>query len=718
MNPSFSALLRRLPRPALCLCALTLFVLAAPLCRAATYYISPSGSDTNPGTQTAPFLTIQNGISTSVNGDTVIVEDGTYTGPGNVDLDFGGRNITVTSQNGPATTIIECQGTSSAYHRGFYLHSGETNAVISGLTIQNGFANGGGGGIYNSTVGLTVQSCIIKGNTALGYDGGGGICNINNAIVAVTNCVLVANTAFYGGGGIANFTQFNGAVTLTNCTLTGNAAGYDGESAAGSFVLINDILYGDMGGEIGRYAGSASHCDIQGGLPSGVTDNGGNINSNPLFYNSPSDLHLQSSSPCLGAGTANGAPVTALDGQRRLNPPSIGAYEVALTGSTATTTSLSSSLNPSTFGQSVTFMATVVGAGGTPTGVVNFIIDGAFQASVALTAGQAAFSTSSLTGGSHTITASYSGDAVYSPNVLPALTQRVTQVSTTTALISSLNPSTFGQSVTFTATVTGSSPTGTVTFMDTTSGTTLGTGTLSGGTVALTISSLAVGSHQIVASYSGDINNSASASTLFKQTVNPVSTTIFLTSSLNPSLFSQIITFTATVTGATSMATGTVTFTIDGVALTSATISKGSASYSTSTLPVGSHIITVTYTGDANFSSSTSSALTQIVQPHLTSQYVSLSGRDSNPGTAALPKLTIQAAMNATISGDTVIVENGTYTGPGNVDSGLRRPQHHGDLPGWPCHDDYRLPGKCGGQPSRLLPRQSRNQHRYQRTDD
>ena len=117
-------------------------------------YVSPFGSDSNSGTLAAPKLTIQAAINATLNGDTVIVENGTYTGPGDIDLDFGGRNITVTSQNGAATTIIDCQGSSSANHRGFYLHSGETNAGINGLTIQNGYEYGNGGGILNSGASL------------------------------------------------------------------------------------------------------------------------------------------------------------------------------------------------------------------------------------------------------------------------------------------------------------------------------------------------------------------------------------------------------------------------------------------------------------------------------------------------------------------------------------------------------------------------------------
>lgn len=89
---------------------------------------------------------------------------------------------------------------------------------------------------------------------------------------------------------------------------------------------------------------------------------------------------------------------------------------------------------------------------------------------------------------------------------------------TTTALASNANPSTYGSSVTFTATVAGSSPTGTVTFKDGAS--TLGTTTLSGGSAGYTSSSLSVGTHSITAVYSGDTNNAASTSPALSQVVN------------------------------------------------------------------------------------------------------------------------------------------------------------------------------------------------------
>ncbi len=104
------------------------------------------------GTMADPFCTIQEGIDAAVNGDTVLVLDGEYTGAGNHNLDFGGRLITVRSANGAAGCVINCQ----SLGRGFYFHNGETaTAVVQGFTITNG-REYYGGGMYNYDSSPTV----------------------------------------------------------------------------------------------------------------------------------------------------------------------------------------------------------------------------------------------------------------------------------------------------------------------------------------------------------------------------------------------------------------------------------------------------------------------------------------------------------------------------------------------------------------------------------
>lgn len=184
----------------------------------------------------------------------------------------------------------------------------------------------------------------------------------------------------------------------------------------------------------------------------------------------------------------------------------------------ASTVSISSSAASITRGQSVTLTATVAGA--SPTGTVQFK-DGASDlgSPVSLSAGVATLSTNLLvTVGNHSITAVYSGDSNNAPSTSSALVQTVTKASSAVGITSSASSISLGQSATFTATVTGASPTGSVQFMD--GVTNLDTPvTLNNAAASLTTSALSQGIHSITAVYTGDTNNLGSISDAITQTV-------------------------------------------------------------------------------------------------------------------------------------------------------------------------------------------------------
>lgn len=185
----------------------------------------------------------------------------------------------------------------------------------------------------------------------------------------------------------------------------------------------------------------------------------------------------------------------------------------------ATTTAVASSAPTSTFGQSVTFTATVTSGGGTPTGTVTFKDGSTTLGTGTLSGGSATFSTAALSAGSHSITAVYGGDSNFGSSTSAAVTQTVNKAATTTKLVSSRKTSVLGRPVTFTATVTssGGTPTGTVTIYDGPS--VLGTSTLSAGAASFTTTSLSVGKHIISASYDGNNNFGYSEFWLLKQRV-------------------------------------------------------------------------------------------------------------------------------------------------------------------------------------------------------
>src|SRR5205823_3202543 len=158
--------------------------------------------------------------------------------------------------------------------------------------------------------------------------------------------------------------------------------------------------------------------------------------------------------------------------------------------------------------------------------------------------------------------------------------------------------------------------TGNVQFND--SGGSLGTAAVDGsGDASITVSTLSVGTHNLSAAFTGTGGWQNSNSSAVQQSVQDGTSTT-LNSSLNPSSYSQSVTFTATVTAADSGAgtpTGTVTFKDGATTLGSAAVDgSGHASFSTSSLSVGSHSITASFAGSGGWQNSSSSTLTQLVQ--------------------------------------------------------------------------------------------------------
>jgi hypothetical protein len=187
--------------------------------------------------------------------------------------------------------------------------------------------------------------------------------------------------------------------------------------------------------------------------------------------------------------------------------------------------------------------------------------------------------------------------------------------ASTTGLVSSPNPSVSGKPVTFTATVSpvsGGTPTGKVSFRD--GATLLANTLLSGSTATFTTRNLPVGLNGITAVYGGDSNFSSSTSAPLNQYVLAATTTT-LTSSPNPSIKAQSVTFTAVVSsGSGAPPNGeTVSFMKGTIVLGTAALSSGTAIFTTSSLPVGTDSITAVYGGDANLAPSKSNIVKQVV---------------------------------------------------------------------------------------------------------
>jgi len=396
--------------------------------------------------------------------------------------------------------------------------------------------------------------------------------------------------------------------------------------------------------------------------------------------------------PLTAAGTAVYATATLAIGVHPITAVYSGAASSQVLGSTsavlnqdvqaASTVALASSLNPSTYGATVTFTATVTsGAPSAPTGAVNFF-DGTTQIGSGLLSGTTAtatFATATLAVGTHSITAVYAGDSNNSAATSPVVSQMVNQAPSATQIASSLNPSLFSQTVTFTVTVSagvGTGPlTGTVTIADTFNGVVTNLATAlpinASGVVTFETAALAVGQHSIVATYSGDTDHAGSASSPPLIQVVDETTATTLTSSANPSLFGQSVTFTATVaaTGGGGVAPdGTVTFMDGAAALGTAPVNAGVATFNTATLAVGLHPITAVYGGDAakGINPSTSAVLSQDVQA-VTTATVASSLNPSNFGQAVTFTATIASNAAVAPTGTVAFLDAGKQIGTGTL---------------------------------------------------
>jgi hypothetical protein len=368
-------------------------------------------------------------------------------------------------------------------------------------------------------------------------------------------------------------------------------------------------------------------------------------------------------------------------------------------GLAPTNTTLSGTPDPSTYLETVVFTAVVTSVAGSPTGTVTFA-DGAGPipgcSNVALVPGSggstATCSTTTIPLGSNCITAGYTGGGIFAGSQTPCFTQTVNQAATaTTVTANPPSPSTYGEQVTFTATVTGAnggSPTGSVTFTADGNvicpGVTLVPGT-NGSTASCPISTLVRGSHSIVASYNGSDQFPPSQSPPLTQEVNRAATTTSITSKPNPSIYLQTVTITATVIGANGGSpTQTVSFTDNGnpipgcsaVALTPQ--KNGSvATCQTTTLSVGTHAqIVATYSGDNNYNGSSGTLRpAQVVQGVSTTTVIKSS---QNPSVSMQPvtfTATVTTASGAPAQGQVTFQSNGVNipdcTNPATLADGI-----------------------------------------------
>ncbi len=494
----------------------------------------------------------------------------------------------------------------------------------------------------------TGNITFTNGNTVLGQAPltAQGVTTLLTSALSVGPHTL---TAEYQGDSYFNASTSTAVVATISLASTGvTLAGPAQASSVGSTITFTASLTGD------------------GTAPTGsLTLRDGNTVIATQTVTSTGTFSFNTSTLAVGTHTIT----VSYAGDSSNSPATSNSVTVVVQQSTTATT-LAASANPATYGSPLILNASVAGNGANLTGSVSFADGGTILGAANVgTGGTATLTTSSLAAGPHTLTATYSGDTNHAVSTSSGLNEQIVQV-TNLALASSVNPSLSGLNIVFTVKVTGSNsliPTGNITFTD--SGNTLGTITLDGtGSGSFQTAALAIGSHSVAASYPGDRNYQAAASSL-TQTVQSASTQVALTSSGSPAIFGTPLVLTAGVTSNGTNLTGSVTFVDGGTTLGSVSLSgNGTAAFTTSAMAVGSHILTAIYSGDPNHAISTSPGLSQqIVQAASLALLSSANPSIFGAGTVFTVKVTGIGTLLPT--GSIILTDGGTALATVTLDS-------------------------------------------------
>ena len=581
---------------------------------------------------------------------------------------------------------VDCQ-VSVVWNNGnpyFYLYAGGafTSGVQAGastvITSPSCNLNGAAsrftqtGQTATITVGLTFTTAFL-GEHNIAVNAYGNVANTATiplgvwTVTAATTQASSTTTLTASPAGTASFGQ---AVTLTAAVAptsgTGMVTFTDGGTtlgtasvSGGSASLVTSTLAVGSHSIVAAYAGDAATAASTSAALSYTVTTKATTGTTTTLAISPATVaygtgfNLSAAvAPAAATGTVsfseNGAPLagTTVSGGKATAttaPLSVGTHMIVATysgdGTYAGSTSVASTVTvtqagsattvtatpqPVVYGNALTLNAVITSPGGT--GSVTFFDGTNSLGKVALVAGVSTTSTASLmlstlTAGTHNVTAVYSGDANVAGSTSAAVSVVVTQATTTVVLTPSATTVTVGSTLTLSAAVTPLGATGTVTFLEYAQNSALvgpiGTGTVANGVATFATSSLAVGTHLLGANYGGDANDSTGSSNLITVTVVAApSTTTTLTASASPVLLGVSETLTAhVIPSAGNSPTGNVTFMDGGAAVQTVALSAGSASYTTSSLTAGVHQFTAVYAGVANmFTGSTSNGFPVLVQ--------------------------------------------------------------------------------------------------------
>ena len=629
-----------------------------------------------------------------------------YSGDGNYTTSAA-TAVTVQVNQAASTTGLVANPTTLVYLASTTLTATVSASGTGSVTFKDGANTIGTGTTINGIATFTTATlvgglhnitAVYGGNTNyLGSTSGVVVVTVQPA-VSTTSVLANPATIVYGGStvltatlgnatGTGTITLKDGVTTLGTGTVSAGAASYMAVSLAGGTHSISAVYSGDSNFVASTSAAitvvvtQASTTTSLIATPTSVTFGGSTVlratvsNASATGSVTFKDGGTTVGSAVISGGVASYTAASLLGGLHNITAvysgdtnfaTSTSAISVVTVITLGTTTSVVATPAAATFGGLVTLTASVLPTGGTPaeSGAVTFLDGLMIIGTGTVTNGFASVNLATLSTGVHSITASYGGDGNYAASVSASFTVTINQIVSTVSLVANPGSVTFGGATTLTATVVPATATGTVTFVDSVSGT-VGTGTLSGGVASISLSTLAVGTHSVTAVYGGDTNDAAATSVAIPVSVGLITTATTFAAQPSAINVGGVTILTATVSPVN--VTGTVTFRDGGAILGTANISAGSASLSVSTLKVGTHNITATYSGDNNNGTSTSAGVVVTVSTIPTTTLISAPATVSFGSTALITVTVAPAAATGTVTFKDGIVTLGTSVVSGGV---------------------------------------------------
>ncbi len=599
---------------------------------------------------------------------------------------------TITFYNGPTSlgSATLASGAATITISTLPVGTNSITAAYSGATSFNASSSG--------TVSVTVKSAVVSTSTTLHASAS---TVTQNSPVTLTATVSQASGTTTPTGTV---TFYNGTISLGSAALSAGSASI----STSSLPIGTDSVSAAYSGAVAFNASSSSVVAITVNPPSPnavntvttVAPSATSITQNsPLtllvtvkqasgttaptgsitFYNGSAIFGTAALTAGTATLTTSSLPAgthmlsAAYAGSSAFNPSTSGAVAVTIHAAVVNTSTTLAASSPSiTQNSPVTLTAIVTQASGTafPAGSVNFYVGASLIGTSTLSAGSAMLTTSALPAGTDSVTASYGGSSAFNPSTSSAtiITVNSAVVSTSTTLAVSSASIAADSPVTLTAFVKQTSgtktPSGSVNFYNGSSK--LGTAALTGGSATFTTSTLPTGTASITAAYAGTstFKSSTSASVDIKISPLVLNTAITLTASSSDINQGTALKLTASVkaSGGTEAPTGTVTFYDDSKSIGAASLSSGTATFTSSTLPAGHQTLTATYAGTSGFRPSSANNLDVTINAPPTSPSASAIGTDTTL-TSSVP----QADQGFTIALTATVKPSSGSTTPNGI---------------------------------------------------